>query len=290
MANRLTGIEVSEYQGQAADPPVSPAGTARVYFNTTASEWRISISGGPYVPIGGSSATISPFPLTNSPAALWDFSSETLLDTSGNGNTLAAELGTARFGQFVPGVTGLWLDGSTVVSSVDPAPASLVIEGDVTVLMMFRFEAKLAASVTLVALGDSGVNQAYSTSVGTGVLTWSWNHQNGGGVNNNVDLTPGVRRFPIAPDLVWLGLVRDATAKTVASYVAGREFAAPIGYANNPDTTAAGRFRLGSSVTTSLLRVPSTVFYSVKVVPIAYSLAQIQAEWNATMGPAYGLV
>jgi hypothetical protein len=221
---------------------------------------------------------------------LWDFSTETLLDSSGNGNTLSAELGTAFFGQFIPGISGLWLDGSSVVSSVDPAPASLVIEGDLTLLLMFRFEAKLAASVTLLSLGDTGVNQAYSTSVGASILTWSFNHQNGAQVNNNVDLTLGIRRFPISQDLIWLALVRDATAKTVTSYVAGREFAAPTAYANNPDNTSQGRFRLGSSVTTSLLRVPSTVFYSVKVVPIAYSLAQIEAEWNATMGPAYGLL
>ncbi len=49
MTDRLSGAEVREFQGQAADPPVSNAGESRSYFNTTSNRVRVSVNGEAYV-------------------------------------------------------------------------------------------------------------------------------------------------------------------------------------------------------------------------------------------------
>jgi len=246
-------------------------------------------------PAGGQFAApftaLKPFDDSNDPIALYDFSQEHTNDLSGFDHHLTAEVGTAHFSEFVSGQFGLWLDGSTVLASVNPAPATLITEGDVTLLFAFRFEHKLEVSPgdTLLSLGNNGVNQAYSMSVGTSYI-FSVNHENGASVDNIIDFTSGSRRHPLAGQPIWTGAVRDASAKTWTCYMGGREFAAPQTYANNPDNTSAGRLRIGSSVTPTLLRVQSTVFYSVKIVAAAYTAEQMATEWNNTFGGTFGLV
>lgn len=49
MTDRLTGSEVVEFQGQAADPPVSGLFDSRLYYNNATGNLRGSFSGSPYV-------------------------------------------------------------------------------------------------------------------------------------------------------------------------------------------------------------------------------------------------
>jgi len=48
MANRYTGVEVIEWDGQTPFPPVAPAGKARVVYETVSNCLAVSISGGAY--------------------------------------------------------------------------------------------------------------------------------------------------------------------------------------------------------------------------------------------------
>ena len=48
MANRFTGVEVVEWDGQTPFPPVAPAGKARMVYDTATNCVAISISTGPY--------------------------------------------------------------------------------------------------------------------------------------------------------------------------------------------------------------------------------------------------
>lgn len=48
MANRFTGVEVVEWDGQTPFPPVAPAGKARMVYETASNCVAISISGGTY--------------------------------------------------------------------------------------------------------------------------------------------------------------------------------------------------------------------------------------------------
>lgn len=57
MTDRLTGVEVLELLGQASDPPLSAADTARIYDNTTTG-LRKSVNGGPYANLGAVVETV----------------------------------------------------------------------------------------------------------------------------------------------------------------------------------------------------------------------------------------
>lgn len=223
---------------------------------------------------------------THSPAGLWQLQND-LTDSSGNGLTLTAIAGTARYTDiFSSGKRALYLqDGLTVGRSA--FTASLNILGDLTIECLLHVITNNVAT-GVVSHGASGETEAtnYSYAAQFTTTTFQYLHEFSTGTNqtlNTTNLVPPRR-------LSHFALVR--ASNVVQFYLNGRTFGAASGTLTAPTGSTSGRFRIGAS---EGLGSPGgtgapNMISSVKVIASALTATQIKAEYNLTLGSFFGFV
>jgi hypothetical protein len=208
-----------------------------------------------------------------------------LLDSSGNGLTLTAIAGTARYTDIFPGVRCLFLDALTTFGR-SAFTASLNILGDLTIeCLLYVITNNVTTGV--VSHGASGETEAtnYSYATQFTTTTFQYLHEFSAGTNQTLVTTNLPPRR-----LSHLALVR--ASNVVQFYLNGRTFGAASGTLTAPTGSTSGRFRIGASEglgTPGGTGVPNMIS-SVKVIASALTEAQIKAEYNLTLGSFFGFV
>lgn len=222
---------------------------------------------------------------THSPLGLWQFDTFSTAgeDTSGNGLDLTVEAGTKRTIHVFPGVEGIYLDGSTSWYESTGA-SSLELTGDMTfeALCIVQTASNNDPFFTHQASGETeATNQLYGLKYDTAPAVL-WLQESGAGVNathavGNAMMMPG--------QLCHMAVTR--TSGVVQAYLNGRRWGSASSALTTPTGGGSGNFRLGSDATPEYFH---GAFASVKLIGSALSAAQVRAEYNRTMGPAFGFV
>lgn len=241
-------------------------------------------------PIPGS---INYFDSTHSPVGLWNFNG-TLADLSGNANNLSLSAGNLAYCDVVPGKLGLMvLDGARYQTALNPA--NLGITGDLTIQAILIRDHAYTNNITIAAHAGTGaastenINYAFilqgSALTALQRLQMSWEHSAGTGVTQ---LSTGDVSLPPIHTISYLAVKR--VSNVVTFYHNGLPFGPASGTLTAP-TGGAGsvRFMVGSS-SPAAASPDRFVLMSLKVVNGGLSDAQIKAEYNRTLGPAYGLL
>lgn len=232
---------------------------------------------------GSSAATISKFDTTHNPVGLWNFN-DSLEDSSGNGFTLT---GTSHvFREIYPGIIAL--AGGSAARTVNDA--ALTITGDVTIQALVSFAPSSAAGDVCKFANDGGADGTIANNTlyrfiadQTGTNGFTAFHEAStpsAGANHTFSST-GVsnRGLPRNEMLFYCAMVRESNVYTF--YLQGL-----------PYGTASGTLTAPTGGTAAFLVVRSDAaspdIAALKIVGSALSAAQIKAEYNRTLGAAYG--
>lgn len=219
--------------------------------------------------------------LTYSPVGLWQFDSS-LNDTSGNGFTLTAESGTARYGELVPGLACLMPNALRLVYNT--SGTSLAITGDMTVEMLFRGDTPTNSYFVGYAGGSNSSTQAnnflYSLLIPSGLFGLTWMQESGSGAATSYALTTRV-----LPRTSVVHLAATRSSNVIQYYLNGRPFGAASSALTTPDGGTTSVFRVGGDAAQNAVNGNIS---SLKVIASALSAAQVAAEFNLTLGAFYG--
>jgi hypothetical protein len=238
---------------------------------------------------GGTSA-LTNFDDRNNPVVLYNFdqgatTSLVNLGTAGSAANLSVELGTETYGDLFPGKGGFYFNGSTRLLA--GASSSLVITGDITVLLMLQRDRDAPAGAFVFALAgatESEADNALASLIAIVAETpprrMRWISENGAGINSEVD-TVATFSFPPVHNISWIGLSKSGT--TVSFYYNGRFVSSGSITAVTGGTNA--RLRVGGNVG---LNTSQSLMYGFKLLDQAYDAPEMAAEYNYTMGGAFG--
>jgi hypothetical protein len=238
---------------------------------------------------GGTSA-LTNFDDRNNPVVLYNFdqgatTSLVNLGTAGSAANLSVELGTETYGDLFPGQGGLYFNGSTRLLA--GASSSLVITGDITVLLMLQRDRDAPAGAFVFALAgatESEADNALASLIAIVAETpprrMRWISENGAGINSEVD-TVATFSFPPVHNISWIGLSKSGT--TVSFYYNGRFVSSGSITAVTGGTNA--RLRVGGNVG---VNTSQSLMYGFKLLDQAYDAPEMAAEYNYTMGGAFG--
>jgi hypothetical protein len=219
--------------------------------------------------------------LEHQPLGLWQFAPTALYtDSSGHGRTLTIESGTELTAFTHPSVGGFRLNGSTTLY-YNVHDSALAITGDVTYeeICLLSSETNSAAFFNYVASGETeDTNQLYGMRFTSSAPAVEWVSEHGAGLDDTATLATS---HQTPHQLCHWAVTR--TSNVVQLYLNGRARGAPQTIANTPTggTSAAARFRIGPAART---------LTSAKLIGKSLSAAEIAAEYNRTMGPAFGFI
>lgn len=223
------------------------------------------------------------FDTTHSPVALYHFDNDSL-DYSGNGFDLSS--GTSTYVRLEPSGSRMALanGASPARPSTD---ATLSITGDVTLQVIVKMVAFPAttntAFISFTASGESlATNTLYQLGF-NGSNQLRWLHEFGAGATDQQFLSTGTTEDP--PGLfryTYYAAVRSSNVVTF--YLDGL----PYGSSSGTLTAASG----GTSAVLTINPALGSTFFCLgaKVVNSALSAANIKAEYNRTMGAAFGTI
>ncbi|HWA71536.1 MAG TPA: LamG-like jellyroll fold domain-containing protein [Polyangiaceae bacterium] len=224
---------------------------------------------------------------THSPVGLWQLNGS-LSDSSGNGNTLTVDTGTARYVDIVPGKLAHFFDGSTrlIVSSFVSA---LAIAGDMTVEFFLQLDSDPTVGPSVFAhdaSGEtSGANALYSMDFTSSTnKTPRWFSEHGSGTDDTFTVSAPSGLPPIH-NVGHVAIVRSSN--TIQFYWNGRTLGSASSALTTPDGGSSGRLRIGGSASNTISRC---LICSFKIIASALSANDVKAEYNRTLGPLYGIL
>lgn len=233
------------------------------------------------------------FDTTFDPAGLWNFNG-TLADSSGNGNDLILAAGNLAYCDITPGKLGLYVLESSRYQTI-VLPPELLILGDLTIEVILQRDSPYTDTYAIATHGGNGAleteNIAYSFSLPGSPTTALQRLQSvwerGAGVAVTQASTGNVSLPPIH-NITYLSMTR--ASNVVQFYLNGLPFG-PASATLQPPTGGAGavRFIVGTSVPSGG-STSRFVIMSLKVIARALSDAEIKAEYNYTLGPAFGVL
>jgi hypothetical protein len=219
--------------------------------------------------------------LEHQPLGLWQFAPTALYtDSSGNGRTLTIESGAELTAFTHPAVGGFRLNGSTTLY-YNAHDSALAITGDVTYeeICLLSSETNSAAFFNYVASGETeDTNQLYGMRFTSSAPAVEWVSEHGAGLDDTATLATS---HQTPHQLCHWAVTR--TSNVVQLYLNGRPRGAPQTIANAPTggTSAAARLRIGPAART---------LTSSKLIAGSLSAAEVAAEYNRTLGPAFGFI
>jgi hypothetical protein len=225
---------------------------------------------------------------THSPLGLWQFNHGSYADSSGNGRTLSVSKGAPTWSQLFPGVECLFFNGDPVIGlrliyNVDDAVLE-ALNGAITIEALGAFRVYVGATaqrmITFEGSGETEVeNFLFSVAFNTAYET-EWLHEHGAGINDTYAV-------PYQPqDLQPCHFAVTKTAgQVVQFYLNGLPLGPPSAALTAPTGgTGNNRLYVGGASTGSW----SGYLASLKLIGSALTAAEIKAEYNRTMGPAFG--
>lgn len=281
MTGTFSYFETGEFIGLASAPAVSPAGRARLFFNTATGQLEVSKAGGAYAAIGGA-GSVALHDTTHSPVLLYQFQ-DNLLDSSGNGLTLSVTTGTARFTDVYPGVRGILIASTTTILAA--AGSSVYrLTGDMTIeAILYLYEYFNAATRTLVSCQQAGDAEADNTLYNIAMIhptaqNLQWFSESGAGVDATYQIAD---RNPLS--LCHFAVTR--VSNVIQFYLNGSTLGAASGTLATPTGGGNGVFRVGDNVNSA----PFCAMASLKIIPSGLSAAQVLAEAQLTLGGAFSV-
>lgn len=223
----------------------------------------------------GGAGLIAKFDTTHNPAGLWNFN-ETLDDSSGNGFTLT---GSPVYREMWPGLIGL-VGGTPSRPGFDTL---LAITGDITIeaICVMRTAPTNGQICNFSGSGASETapnNFLYTISLLTqDVLQWF--HETGAGSDLSFNSTGHVKALPALG--VPFEVVGRRAGGVVTWFINGVQLGTSSSALTAPTDGSAGFFKLRAGTN------PPEIA-SLKVVASALTNNQIAAEYNRTLGPAFG--
>jgi hypothetical protein len=220
--------------------------------------------------------------LEHQPLGLWQPSSVNFLeDFSGNGRDLTVEAGTELYGFLHPSLSGFKFDGSTsLIYNVDDT--GLRITGDITLEFLFMLQgtANNAVFMSHMALGENEAeNHLYCLKFGT-LPALVWFTESGAGTDATSNLGSSTVQLY---QLMHVAAVRSSGV--IYLYLNGELANTPGSALTTPTGGSSGRLRIGADAGGNYITGIGTSF---KVIGSALSAAQVAAEYNRTLGPAFG--
>jgi hypothetical protein len=235
---------------------------------------------------GGSctSSSIAYHDTTHDPIGLWQLSG-TMLDSSGNGYDLVLSTGTERYTDIAPGLRGFDFDGATRIQRAG-VTAALAITGTLTIEALVRWNpdnTNLQYLIAHNAAGDVDGTENYLYSIATddavaGSLDYFAERTAAG---SNISYTID-DRLPHA-EVSHLALTRDASGD-IKFYLNGKLLGSGSSGLLPPTDGSAGIFKVGANES------GGTTFFngslsSLKILDIELTAAQVEAEFERTLGP-----
>lgn len=247
----------------------------RIMCRNSASNNGLSTVGGPGVP--------ARFDTTHSPLFLYHGAGD-VNDYSGNGFHLTA--GTNLFVQILPNVKGLYSQATANAPRRAAFDAALAVTGDITIQAIVELYASPASGSFVVSFTTSGETLATNTLYqfgwnGSGQLRWV---QEFGvtGTDQEFLSTGAIEDLPALRKIYHMAAVR--AGNVITFYLNGL----PFGSSSAALTAAAG----GTSCVLNICGGSAQGFATlgVKGIASALSASQVKAEYNRTMGVAFGLL
>lgn len=275
--------------GVATDYVVNPAddnflagseeGWTEIFYTSISTSWRILdrrsvLSAGG----GGGGGGISRFDLTHSPVALYHFN-DNLNDSSGNG--FHFDSGTPTFQEIQPNLVGLGAHGG-IIQKLGSVPA-LAILGAITIECLGVVTATGAFSVASYA--GSGETEA------TNIL-WQLDSVSGIDLRNFWEFGPGNNSgtgsmftvnhvLPRLHTPCLLGITR-ATNGVSRAFVNGVQFGATSTVLVMPTGGTSANLQIGAT--------SNLMIFGLKIIAAELTPAQMAAEYNRTLGAAFGFL
>lgn len=229
---------------------------------------------------GAPAAAIQLHEATADTVGLWQFQ-ESLTDTSGNGFDLSLVAGSQRFVDIGHSIKGLKLFTDSKYSQAS-AGTALKITGDMTILMIVVVDTYSGgAIVSYDGVGDADPNNNVQYSVNlfdNSGFDLEWFQEQA----NNVHETYYPNRLP--PLYQPCHLVARRKNTVVEWFLNGRRIGKPSPCLPVPTGGSASKLYLGFIGNPA---APCTIA-SLRIDDVALTEDEIVAEYNATLGPAYG--
>lgn len=226
--------------------------------------------------------------LEHQPLGLWQLGATNgLADFSGHKRTLTAETGTARYTYIHPSLQAFKFDGATSLI-YNVADANLLLTGDMSFLFLFQLDVEATNDVFFShqAFGENEAeNQLYGLKFSTAPAV-QWLTENGAGVNSTLDVS--TTNVPLN-QLCHIGVTR--VSDVVRLYLNGKLWGTASSALTTPTGGSSGRLRVGSDAGAgaggNFIAGAGT---SYKLTRVGLSSGQVAAEYNRTMGPAFGFI
>jgi hypothetical protein len=219
-----------------------------------------------------------PHTTDGSTVGLWQFDGA-VTDTSGNAFDLSVLTGTIRYSDVWPGLRGLLLDGATRLGRTIHDNA-LAITGDLTIsclLRFIRFTTGALVSYDAVPNGLAATNILYSFGFNTNLFVVY--HRSGAGADF-------ASVFPLCPPRRPCHLTVTRISGVNRVYFNGRLVATGTAL-TAPTGGSSSKFTIGFATADP---APYCCVSSLKVCNTGKSDADVKAEYNATMGPTFGML
>lgn len=249
----------------------------------------------------GTLGDIQYFDTTHSPVGLWNFN-ETLADISGNGNDITLGAGNLAFAAIAPGKFGLYVLRNSRYQTADNAP-ELQLTGDMTGLAIVQRDDE-PRSTRMTFATYTGTNDAETqnrlywfgdeiSSLGppTTPLRMFYGAEHGAGIDDDFT-SGGDATLPPVHNIEFVGFTR--INNVIRFYLNGRPYGPDSGTLATPTggTAAVNRFCIGSNapVGSGVATTKPFIMMTLKIIGSGLSDAEVLAEYNRTMGPAFGVI
>jgi len=237
------------------------------------------------------------FDTTFAPVGLWNFNN-TLADVSGNGNNLTLAAGNAGFAPVVPGKNGvfIWVGARYATAAAVPL---LQLAGDMTIEAILQQDVNpIATAQSIVTYGGPGETQPdnvlyqfniSATGAFTNTRNVDWISESGAGVNATYSSSGTPASLGCIHNILFLAARRQGNV--MQFFVNGLPFANASGVLATPDggNGANTRFIVGASGPAATA-ADQMLLFGLKIINRALTDAEIKADYNRTMGPAFGVL
>ncbi len=237
------------------------------------------------------------FDTTHSPIGLWNFD-DTLADTSGNGNNLTLAAGNGGFADVVPGKRGLfvWVGARYATAAAVPL---FQLTGDFTAQAIVQQDTNpITTDQTIVTYNGPGETQPDNTLYqfnlqATGAFNNTRNlsfvSESGAGVNATYSSSGTTASLGCIHNILKVDMRRQSNV--IQFFVNGRPFGNPSAALTTPNGGNGANTRLvvGTNGPTGTA-ADQILIFGLKLVSQALTNAELLAEYNRTMGPAFGTI
>lgn len=240
--------------------------------------------------------SIEYFDATHSPVGLWNFNG-TLNPVPGFGYNLTAAAGPVAYADITPGKRGLYVMVGNRFENATGNASNVALLGDMTMLAILQRDGTTGLQTIATHAGNGlGVASGQNTNwafrmdqaTSTAARTVSWLSESAVGVDATFT-SGGDASLPPIHNVSFIAARR--LGNVIRFYLNGLPFGPDSGILVAPTggQDATTRFIVGAENRGSLA-LSQFVLMSLKVVSEALTDDQIKAEYNRTMGPAFGVL